>query len=249
MAGWKYRQSHMGSEDPILEVKRAVGRIAADLVKSGMIVGLGTGSTAVHMIARLGERIQSGELKDVVGIPTSFQSSVLSREHGIPLIGLDQTDRIDIAIDGADEVDPNHDLIKGGGAAHTREKIVDALAGRFIVVVDESKLVDRLGSKFPIPIEVLPMALAAVSGAVEKLGGKPELRMAVKKAGPVVTDQGNLVIDARFDSIDDPAQLERTLNNIPGVLENGLFVGVTHTVLCGSVSDGKPTVREIHTGK
>ena len=124
--------------DPILEAKRAVGRMAAERVDSGMVVGLGTGSTAVHMIARLGERLKSGELKDVVGIPTSSQSSMLSREYGIPVIELDQTDRIDIAIDGADEVDPNHDLIKGGGAAHTREKIVDALADTFIVVVDDS---------------------------------------------------------------------------------------------------------------
>lgn len=239
----------MGSEDPVLEVKRAVGRTAADQVNSGMIIGLGTGSTAVHVIARLGERLESGELKGIVGIPTSFQSSVLSREHGIPLIALDQTDRIDIAIDGADEVDPNHDLIKGGGAAHTREKIVDALADKFVVIVDESKLVDRLGSKFPVPIEVLPMALGAVMRAVVDVGGKPELRMARRKAGPVVTDQGNLVIDARFDSIEDPGDLERTLNNIPGVLENGLFVGVTDTVLVGSVSDGRPTVREIQTGK
>jgi len=239
----------MGSEDPVLEVKRAVGRIAADRVHSGMIVGLGTGSTAVHMIARLGERIASGELKDVAGIPTSFQSSVLAREHRIRLIALDQTDRIDIAIDGADEVDPNYNLIKGGGAAHTREKIVDALADSFIVVVDDSKLVDRLGSKVPVPIEVLPMALSAVTRAVERLGARPVLRMAERKAGPVVTDQGNLVIDARFASIDDPAVLECTLNNIPGVLENGLFVGIADIVLVGSVSDGKPTVREIKAGR
>ena len=234
--------------DPILEAKRAVGRMAAERVDSGMVVGLGTGSTAVHMIARLGERLKSGELKDVVGIPTSSQSSMLSREYGIPVIELDQTDRIDIAIDGADEVDPNHDLIKGGGAAHTREKIVDALADTFIVVVDDSKLVNRLGSKCPVPIEVLPMALAAVMRAVEELGGEPELRMAEKKAGPVVTDQGNLVIDARFPSIAEPAELERCLNNIPGVLENGLFVGVAEIVLCGSVEDGTPCVRELKPG-
>lgn len=239
----------MGSEDPAVEVKRAVGRTAADQVNSGMIVGLGTGSTAVHMIARIGERIRAGELKNVVGIPTSFQGSVLARQHNIPLIGLDQVDRIDVAIDGADEVDPNHDLIKGGGAAHTREKIVDALADRFIVVIDESKLVDRLGSKFPVPIEVLPMAHAAVTRAVKELGGEPALRMAVKKAGPVVTDQGNLVIDARFSSIPNPAELERDLNNIPGVLENGLFVGLASSVLCGAVVDGKPTVRELEKGK
>lgn len=238
----------MRSEDLVLDVKRAVGRTAANQVHSGMTVGLGTGSTAVHVIGRLGERLKSGELRDVVGIPTSFQSSVLSREHGIPVIGLDQTDRIDVAIDGADEVDPNHDLIKGGGAAHTREKIVDAMADTFIVVVDDSKLVDRLGSKCPVPVEVLPMAVAAVMRAVEELRGEPELPMAEKKAGPVVTGQGNLVIDARFESISEPAELERRLNNIPGVLENGLFVGVADIVLCGSIEDGTPTVRELRAG-
>lgn len=239
----------MGTEDPTVEMKRAVGRAAADRVESGMIVGLGTGSTAVHMIARIGERLAAAELVDVAGIPTSFQSSVLAREHRVPLVGLDQTDRIDIAIDGADEVDPDFNLIKGGGAAHTREKIVDALADSFVVVVDESKLVDRLGTRFAVPIEVLPMALAAVMRAVEAIGGAPELRMAVKKAGPVVTDQGNLVIDARFDSIDDPAGLEQALNNVPGVLENGLFVGVADIVLVGAIVDGKPTVRELNRGK
>ncbi len=234
----------MGDDQLVRDAKRSVGRAAADRVDSGMIVGLGTGSTALFMLERLGERLSSGELKGIAGIPTSFQSSVLARKHGIPLIALDQTDRIDIAIDGADEVDPSLCLIKGGGAAHTREKIVDALADSFIVIIDESKLVDRLGSKYPVPIEVLPMALAAVTGAVEKLGGKPELRMAVKKAGPVVTDQGNLVIDAHFDTIDDPKGLERNLNNIPGVLENGLFVGLADLVLVGSVAGGAASVRE-----
>lgn len=244
-------------DDRQADVKRAVGRAAAERVSSGMIVGLGTGSTAVHVITRLGERLKAGELQDVVGIPTSFQSSVLAREHGIPLIGLDQTDRIDIAIDGADEVAPDLTLIKGGGAAHTREKIVDSLAETFLVVVDESKLVDRLGSKFPVPIEVLPMALASVTRAVAAMGGAPTLRMAVKKAGPVVTDQGNLVIDARFDAIDDPAALECKLNNLPGVLENGLFVGVASLVLVGAIAgtdtgasttaDGEPSIRE-YTG-
>ncbi|MCG8423667.1 MAG: ribose-5-phosphate isomerase RpiA [Proteobacteria bacterium] len=230
--------------DPVQEMKRAVGRAAADRVASGMVVGLGTGSTAVHAIARLGERLRSGQLDGIAGVATSFQSSVLAREHGIPLVALDQTDRIDIAIDGADEVAPNLCLIKGGGGAHTREKIVDALAETFVVVVDESKLVDRLGTVFPVPIEVVPMAVAAVMHAVESLGGRPELRMAEKKAGPVVTDQGNLLIDARFDAIDQPAQLERTLNNIPGVLDNGLFVDLADLVLVGAVADGVPSVRE-----
>jgi ribose 5-phosphate isomerase A len=153
-------------------------------------------------------------------------------------------DRIDVAIDGADEVDPQKNLIKGGGAAHTQEKIVDSLAERFIVVVDSGKLVDKLGSTFLLPVEVVPMALHPVLRAITKLGGKPELRMGVRKAGPVVTDQGNLVIDVKFDAIDNPAELEKTLNNIPGVLENGLFVGVADQVLVGEIVEGQPKVRE-----
>ena len=144
--------------DPVKLMKQEVGRVAANRVKSGSIVGLGTGSTTAFAIQFLGERLKSGELMDIRGIPTSFQASVLAKQFGIPLTTLDEVDRIDIAIDGADEVDPQKNLIKGGGAAHTREKIVDSLAELFIVVVDSSKLVDRLGSTFPLPVEVLPMA-------------------------------------------------------------------------------------------
>ncbi|MER3589764.1 MAG: ribose 5-phosphate isomerase A, partial [Mastigocladus sp. ERB_26_1] len=167
------------------------------------------------------------------------------KEYGIPLTTLDAIDHIDIAIDGADEVDPQKNLIKGGGAAHTREKVVDYLADQFIVVVDAGKLVDRLGSVFAVPVEVIPMAVTPVMRAVTQLGGKPELRMAVKKAGPVITDQGNMVIDVKFDSIDDPVNLEKTLNNIPGVLENGIFVNCADLVLIGEVKDGQPVVREM----
>ncbi|MBD1853875.1 ribose-5-phosphate isomerase RpiA [Cyanobacteria bacterium FACHB-502] len=229
--------------DPVKVMKQEVGRLAASRVQSGAIVGLGTGSTAAFMIQFLGDRLRSGELKDIKGIPTSFQASVLAKQYGIPLTTLDEVDRIDIAIDGADEVDPQKNLIKGGGAAHTREKIVDGLAEQFIVVVDSSKLVDRLGA-FPLPIEVLPMAMTPVMKAIEKLGGQPEIRMAVKKDGPVITDQGNLIIDVKFGTIDNPAELEKTLNNIPGVLDNGLFVGVADIVLVGELKDEQPSVRE-----
>jgi len=226
-------------------MKQQVGKAAADRVQSGSIVGLGTGSTTAYAIQFLGERLKSGDLKDIKGVPTSFQASVLAKEYGVPLTSLDEIDHMDVAIDGADEVDPNKNLIKGGGAAHTREKIVDALADQFIVVVDGSKLVDRLGSTFLLPVEVLPMAMTPVMRAIEKLGGKPSLRMGVKKAGPVITDQGNMVIDVKFDAIDNPAELEKTLNNIPGVLENGLFVGVADLILVGEIEDGKPVIREI----
>lgn len=231
--------------DAVTLMKQKVGKAAADRVKSGSIVGLGTGSTTAYAIQYIGERIQSGELKDIKGIPTSFQAAVLGKKYGIPLTTLDEVDHIDVAIDGADEVDPNKNLIKGGGAAHTREKVVDTLADEFIVVVDSSKLVDKLGSTFLLPVEVLPMAMTPVMRAIAKLGGKPELRMGVKKAGPVITDQGNFVIDVKFDSIDNPAELEKTLNNLPGVLENGLFVGVTDVVLIGEIKDGQPVVREM----
>lgn len=231
--------------DPVKLMKQQVGKAAALRVQSNSIVGLGTGSTTAYTIEFLGDRLKSGELTNIIGIPTSFQAEVLAKQYGIPLTTLDAVDHIDIAIDGADEVDPHKNLIKGGGAAHTREKIVDYLAEQFIVVVDSSKIVDRLGSSFPVPVEVIPMAISPVMRAIEKLGGKPELRMGVKKAGPVITDQGNMVIDVRFDAIDDPANLEKTLNNIPGVLENGIFVGVTDVVLIGEVKDGQPSVREL----
>jgi ribose 5-phosphate isomerase A len=231
--------------DPIQLMKQEVGKAAANLVKSGSIVGLGTGSTTAYTIQYLGARLKSGELKDIVGVPTSFQSEVLAKEYGVPLTTLDAIDHIDIAIDGADEVDPQKNLIKGGGAAHTREKVVDYLAEQFIVVIDSSKLVARLGSTFAVPVEVIPMAITPVTQAIKKMGGKPELRMGVRKAGPVITDQGNMVLDVRFDSIDDPESLEKVLNNIPGVLENGIFVNCTDLVLIGEVVDGKPLVRQL----
>ena len=230
--------------DPILLMKQEVGKAAAAKVQSHSVVGLGTGSTTAFAIQYIGERLKSGDLTDIVGIPTSFQAEVLARQYGIPLTTLDVADRIDIAIDGADEVDPNKNLIKGGGAAHTQEKIVDSLADLFIVVVDAGKLVDRLGSTFLLPVEVIPKAIVPVTRALTALGGTPELRMGVKKAGPVVTDQGNLVIDVKFERIDNPAELEKTINNIPGVLDNGLFVGVTDLVLVGEIKEGKPFVRE-----
>jgi ribose 5-phosphate isomerase A len=235
----------MSEQDPVTLMKQYVGKAAADRVQSGMIVGLGTGSTTAYAIQYIGERLKSGEIKDIKGIPTSFQATVLAKEYGIPLTTLDEVDKIDIAIDGADEVDPQKNLIKGGGAAHTREKIVDSLADVFIVVVDSSKLVDRLGTTFLLPVEVIPMAMTPVMKAIEKLGGKPTLRMGVKKAGPVVTDEGNLVIDVKFDALENPAELEKEINNIPGVLDNGLFVGVANIILVGEVIDGQAKVREI----
>lgn len=235
----------MAEMDPVKLMKQEVGRAAAAQVKSGTVLGLGTGSTTAFAIQFIGERLASGDLSDIKGVPTSFQASVLAKKYGIPLTTLDEVDRIDLAIDGADEVDPKFNLIKGGGAAHTREKIVDGLAEAFIVVVDSSKLVDKLGSTFPLPVEVLPMAIAPVTRALEALGAKVELRMGVNKDGPVITDQGNMVLDAKFDAIANPVEMEQSINNIPGVLENGLFVDVATEVLVGEVKDGKASVRSL----
>lgn len=224
------------------QMKELVAQEASKRVESGMILGLGSGSTAALLIQDLGRRWEAGEITDIKGVPTSFQSSQLAQQYGIPLITLNEIDHIDLAIDGADEVDPARNLIKGGGACQTREKLVDSRADRFVVVVDETKLSEVLGSGFALPVEVVPDAYRQVIAALERLGGAPNLRMAVRKAGPVVTDQGNLVVDAKFDAIDDPADLEMRINNIPGVLENGLFVQMAHEVLVGHVDGDRAWV-------
>ena len=231
------------------QMKQAVAAAATEQIRSGMVVGLGSGSTAALMIQALGAKLQSGELSDIVGVPTSFQGEVLAAELGIPLQSLNAVDRIDLAIDGADEVDPAFQLIKGGGACHVQEKLVAVRAKRFVVVVDSTKLVDTLNLGFLLPVEVLPGAWRQVQGQLKAMGGEAQLRMAVKKAGPVVTDQGNLVLDVKFaGGIGDPAALEAAINNIPGVLENGLFVNLTDQVLVGEIVAGEPRVRDLAKG-
>ena len=228
------------------QMKQAVAEAAVDQFRDGMVVGLGSGSTAALMIKGLGQRLASGQLSDIVGVTTSFQGEVLAAELGIPLRSLNAVDRIDLAIDGADEVDPAFQLIKGGGACHVQEKLVAARAERFVVVVDSTKLVERLNLGFLLPVEVLPGAWCQIQRQLSAMGGTAELRMADRKAGPVVTDQGNLVLDARFDGgIADPVDLERSVNNIPGVLENGLFVNLADEVLVGEVANGVASVRRL----
>ncbi len=210
------------------EAKRRAGKAAADRVTDGEIVGLGTGSTAAHAIRALGRSVDSG--LDIRGVPTSFQSRDLAREVGIPLTTLDEATP-DVAIDGADEV-AGFDLVKGGGAAHAREKYVANAADRFLVVADDSKLTDALAG--PVPVEFLPDARAPVAAAIRDAGGEPTLRAAERKDGPVVTDNGNLVFDCAFEGI-DPEPLAATLSAIPGVVEHGLFVGMADAVFVGRV--------------
>jgi len=212
--------------------KTAAAEAVVSLVSDGMILGLGTGSTTALALEALGVRIRSEGLS-VTGVPTSFAAERLARQHGIPLTTLDVAERLHLAMDGADEVDDAFRLIKGRGAAHAREKIVAAQADRFVVLVDPSKMVDTLGTRMPLPVEVVPMAAGPVERVLQRLGARPELRMGEKKDGPVVTDQGFWVIDAHFDAITDPAAVNRTLNDTPGVLDHGLFLGLATDVLIG----------------
>jgi len=228
------------------QMKQAVAKAAVDQIQNGMILGLGSGSTAALMIEALAVKIKSGEIKDVVGVTTSFQGEVLASELGIPLKSLSSVSGIDLAIDGADEVDPNFQLIKGGGACHVQEKLVAALAKKFIVVVDSTKLVEKLNLDFKLPVEVLPSAWKQVQKTLKDLEGEGNLRMAQKKAGPIVTDQGNLILDLTFrNGIEQPEQLESQINNIPGVLENGLFVNLTDEVLVGKVENDEVGVESL----
>lgn len=216
--------------------KKNAGYKAAEFVKDGMVLGLGTGSTTHYFIEKVGMRIRDEGI-NVLGIPTSFQSLLIAKKWNIPITTLEEHD-IDLSVDGADEVDPQFNLIKGGGAAHTKEKIVDYAANEFIVIVDESKCVDSLG-KFPVPVEVLPDASRVVIQEIEDMGAKCEIRMAQRKDGPVITDNGNFVIDAKFESIESPAHLEIDLNSIPGVVENGIFSQMVDKVIVGTENGTK----------
>ena len=224
-------------------MKQIVAEAAIKEVKNEMVVGLGSGSTAALMIKSLAEEISSGRLKKIRGVPTSFQSEVLALELEIPLIDLASVSQIDIAIDGADEVDPAFQLIKGGGACHVREKLVASRANQLLIVVDDTKMVQNLNEVFPLPVEVLPNAWKQVKDIILEMNGHSKLRMATKKAGPIVTDQGNLILDVLFENgLKNPKDIEMRINNIPGVLENGLFVDLVDKVLVGKIENGLPTV-------
>jgi len=200
--------------------KKAAGEAAADLVESGMVVGLGTGSTVAWTIKRLGERTREEGL-EFLGVPTSFQAESLAIECGIRLTTLNQHPVLDLAIDGADQVDHRLYVIKGGGAAHTREKVVACSAQQFVVVADESKYAKHLSH--PVPVEVLPFALRPVERQLQELGGKPVLRLGKMKDGPVITDNGNFVLDVDFGRNEEPVELGARMSRIPGLVEHGIF--------------------------
>ncbi|MCQ2963999.1 MAG: ribose-5-phosphate isomerase RpiA [archaeon] len=212
------------------QMKKDAGYLAAGEVKDGQILGLGTGSTTHYFIEAVGKKVESEGI-EVMGIPTSYQSFLLAKAANIPVTTLDEHE-IDLAVDGADEIDSKFNLIKGGGAAHTLEKIVDYSAKEFIVIADSSKLVDALGA-FPLPIEIIPDSVTPVMKALKDMGGVPEIRMGQLKDGPVITDNGNFILDVAFGTIENPIHMEKDLNAIPGVVENGLFTEMVDRVIIG----------------
>jgi len=209
--------------------KKLAARAAVKLVESGNVVGLGSGSTASYAIRFLAERIAQG-LK-IVGIPTSQKTKQLAEELGIPLTTLDEQPRIDIDIDGADEIDPQLNLIKGGGGAFLREKVIASVSRRFVVIAESTKQVQRLG-KFPLPVEVIPFAESLIKGQIEKLGAHVVLRL-YPYGNPYVTDEGHHILDCTFGEIPDPPALAQKLCSIPGVVEHGLFIGMAEMALVG----------------
>jgi ribose 5-phosphate isomerase A len=221
--------------------KEAAGNRAADFVTNGMTVGLGTGSTAEYAIRRLAERVREEGLR-INGVPTSLKTELLARESGIPLIDINGVGHIDLTIDGADEIDTAFNMIKGGGGALLREKVV-ARASKFeIIVIDPAKLVKRLGERWAVPVEVVPFGWARTARALHVLGCEAKLR-GPSEDRPYQTDNGNYLLDCRFPRIDDPAELEQKINAVPGVVESGLFIGLAHRLIIGH-PDGRCEVRE-----
>jgi ribose 5-phosphate isomerase A len=209
--------------------KRQAGDRAAAMVTSGNVVGLGSGSTARYATLRIAERLRAGDLHDVLGIPTSNDTAALAREAGIPLTTLEEHGEIDVTIDGADEVDPDWNVVKGLGGALLREKVVAYASRVEVMVVDDGKLVQRLGEKGPVPVEVLQFGWRNTHRGLEKTGARPVLRLRGER--PFVTDEGNWIVDCHYGPITDPAALARQIKGIPGVVEHGLFLGMVHRVV------------------
>jgi ribose 5-phosphate isomerase A len=232
--------------------KEQAAMAAAGLVESGMLLGLGTGSTAAIVVREIGRRLRDGEIRDVRGVPTSEATTRLAREAGIPLITLEEVPQLDLTLDGADEVDPAWNLVKGAGGSLLREKIVAQVSRVEAIVVDESKLVSRLVEKMPLPVEVIPFGWSTHFDFFRSLGCEPELRRNAD-GSPFVTDEGNYTIDLRFKgrprrgALTDPHRLERNLLERAGVVDTGLFLGLTSILVVGRTS-GVEIQRKDETG-
>ena len=233
-------------EQKVLAATTAVDTLIKEgKIFSGKKIGLGTGSTAMPAVKRLAERIADGTLKDVKAVVTSFQTQLACEGFGIPVYTLNDKcigGHLDLSIDGADEIDQKNNLIKGGGAAHLREKLVEYNSSFLAIVADSSKDVQSLGTKFPLPVEVISDARVPVIKELEKLGASCVLREGVKKAGPVITDNGNMILDCTWKAPVDPAEMEEKINKITGVVECGFFTKI-HPVAFIAREDGTVTVR------
>jgi ribose 5-phosphate isomerase A len=218
-----------------LNLKQVAGERAIEFVKDGMIVGLGTGSTTYFAIKRLGMMVNEG--LNIIGIPTSVQTEKIAQESGIRLSNLEEHPEVDVTIDGADEVDPQLNLIKGMGGALLREKIVASASKMEVIVVDPSKMVEILGTKSPLPVEVSIFGWKNCLARLKKLGCDAKLRM--KDEVIYITDNNNYIIDCSFERIDNPEDLESEINNTPGVVANGLFLGIADIVIMGTEDGGK----------
>jgi len=232
--------------ESIERLKREAAHYAVQFVESGMVVGLGAGSTASFAVRRIAQLLREGQLKDVTGVPCSVQVEQEAVLLGIPLTNLDEQPTLDLTIDGADEVDPNLDLIKGGGGAVLREKIVAQASHREMIVVDESKLSPVLGTRWAVPIEVIPFGWRAQIGFLEGLGARPVLRT-TPEGSLFRTDQGNIILDCPFGPISQPRELACKLAQRAGVVEHGLFLGLATDVVIASeqgvrhLKRGEPT--------
>jgi ribose 5-phosphate isomerase A len=214
------------------EAKKIVAVKAVSHLKDEQIIGLGSGTTVAYALEETARRIKEEKLR-ILGVPTSYHTYYLAIKHGIPLTTLDANPKLDITIDGADQVDKNLTMIKGVGGALTREKIVAHATKQYIIIIDETKMTTHLGENQPIPIEVLPFALATVNVKLQKLNGKPKLRESDRKLSPITTDNGNFILDTYFGSIDNPKRLDRAIKEIPGVIETGLFIDLADIVYIG----------------
>ncbi|MGI5173306.1 ribose-5-phosphate isomerase RpiA [Treponema sp. OMZ 840] len=220
-------------EQKVLVGKTVIDRLVErGFIKSGMKIGLGTGSTAIIAVERLASYIRDGKISGIKAVATSFQTHIACEENGIPVYTLNSKEiagNLDLTVDGADEIDPANNLIKGGGAAHVQEKIVEYNTKRLVIIADESKLVAHLGTKFPLPVEIIPAARGPVIREMEKLGASCVLRTCAGKDGPVITDNGNQILDCTWPALADgsspvnPAKMEDRVNKITGVVENGFF--------------------------
>ena len=219
--------------DPMAALKRQAAAKAVEWVESGMVVGLGSGSTAAFATQLIGQKLRKGELSDIVAIPTSDETEALARREGIPLVNLDERQAVDLTIDGADEVDGDLNVVKGLGGYLLREKIVAYATHHELIIVDDRKLVNRLGTRSPVPVEVVRFGCRQSQAALIATGAQPEQRL--RDGQPYVTDEGNYIVDCHYDGgIPEPEALATAIKSIPGVVEHGLFLGMVQTVIVAS---------------